>query len=445
MARIKKIILSSFLIFLIILGLAQTIFANNTGKATKEAKLKKEMDDSSITLEIIPKNDEFEILEEKSEWYRVNYKKIKGYIRKEQVEVIKNNNEEDKNLTNEQKGQNTKDEETIQNTVDIEQGVQQEAAQVETQELQIGTKVYTKSELQIFLRPLPSSMKIQTLEKGKELTVVDIANHWVYISLGNKMGWVKKDLLETKKPEPIQKPVEQQPKDEPKPEEKYLNKTAYITSDGINFRQSPDTDSKVLKTFLQNAKVTILLEEGKWYKIKHNDQEGYVLKTYVSEKKVEAVTSRSSSTREISQTANVITSEETKQEQANKTTQSKASQIVDMAKKYLGSRYVYGGASPSGFDCSGFTMYLYKQFGISLPHSATAQSKKGTKVEKANLQPGDLVFFTNYRTKKGIGHCGIYIGNNQFIHASTEKTGVITSSLNAGSYRTRYVTAVRVF
>lgn len=89
-------------------------------------------------------------------------------------------------------------------------------------------------------------------------------------------------------------------------------------------------------------------------------------------------------------------------------------------------------------------MYIYKQFGVSLPHSATAQSKIGTKVEKANLQPGDMVFFSDYKTGKGIGHCGIYIGDNEFIHASTEKTGVIKSSLNSTSYLRRYVTATRV-
>ena len=89
-------------------------------------------------------------------------------------------------------------------------------------------------------------------------------------------------------------------------------------------------------------------------------------------------------------------------------------------------------------------MYVYKQFGINLPHSATAQSKIGTKVEKSNIQPGDLVFFSDYRTYKGIGHVGIYIGDNKFVHASTEKTGVITSSLTSGSYVKRYVTATRL-
>ena len=89
-------------------------------------------------------------------------------------------------------------------------------------------------------------------------------------------------------------------------------------------------------------------------------------------------------------------------------------------------------------------MYVYKKFGVNLPHSSSAQSNVGTKVSRQNLQPGDLVFFRNYSTNKGIGHVGIYVGNNKFVHASTEKTGVITSSLS-GTHSSRDVTAVRLF
>lgn len=447
MANVKKAILSLFIILLILLGLAQIVFSVDTGKATEDAKLKKTMEDSSITLEIIPKNDTFEILEDSGDWYRVNYQKIKGYVKKELVEIVKqetNNegNSEISNITNEQ-SQNTNEEQN-ENKVDENTIVDNNVQTALTEDIQIGDKLYTNIELKMYLRPLPSSMKIDALAKGQEVTVVDIANKWVYISVNGKTGWIAKNLLITKEQKQEQTKQEESSKETKKDEIQYLNKTAYVTSDGINFRQEPNTDSKILKTFLQNAKVTILLEEGNWYKIKHNDQEGYILKMYVSEKKVE-VTSRSSETRTVEVAKKVANEETTSKQETTTATSSKGSEVVALAKKYLGSRYVYGGASPSGFDCSGFTMYLYKQFGVSLPHSATAQSSKGTKVAKANLQPGDIVFFKNYRTNIGIGHCGIYIGNNQFIHASTEKTGVITSSLSSSSYQKRYVTAVRIF
>lgn len=385
------------------------------------------------------------------DWYKVNYKKIRGYVKKEQVEIIKQNNNNDKNginsnYTNEQ-SQNTNENTVSENTVTEEQTTQEENKNNQEKEtlenIQKGEKLYTKSELQVYLRPLPTSIKMEKLTVGTEVTVIDTTYNWVYISTNGKTGWIRKELLTKTKDNNSNNDNTTK-----KPEENNLNKTGYITTDGINFRQKANTDSKVLKTFATNAKVTILKEEGDWYKIKHNDKEGYVLKTYVSEKKLPEVTSRSSTRREDNSTTQVEEKkqEETKNENTNtKETSSKGSQIVDMAKKYLGSRYVYGGASPSGFDCSGFTMYLYKQFGVSLPHSATAQSSRGTKVEKKDLQLGDIVFFTDYKTGKGIGHCGIYVGGGSFIHASTEKTGVITSSIYSGSHAKRYVKAVRIF
>lgn len=386
------------------------------------------------------------------DWYKVNYKKIRGYVKKEQVEIIKQSSNNDKNsvnsnYTNEQ-SQNTNENTVNQNTVTGEQPTTQEENKNEQEKetldkIQVGEKLYTKGELQVYLRPLPTSMKMEKLTIGTEVTVVDVTCNWIYISVNGKTGWIRKELLTKTK----DKNENNNKDNDKKTEENNLNKTGYITTDGINFREKADTDSKVLKTFATNAKVTILKEEGNWYKIKHNDKEGYVLKTYVSEKKVAEVTSRSSARREETSTTQVEEKkqEETKTETTTKETSSKGSEVVAMAKKYLGSRYVYGGSSPSGFDCSGFTMYIYKQFGVSLSHSATAQSSKGTKVEKKDLQTGDIVFFTDYKTGKGIGHCGIYVGGGSFIHASTEKTGVITSSIYSGSHAKRYVKAVRIF
>ena len=86
--------------------------------------------------------------------------------------------------------------------------------------------------------------------------------------------------------------------------------------------------------------------------------------------------------------------------------------------------YVYGGAGPSGFDCSGFTMYIYGQFGIRLPHGATDQMRYGAAVDRSQLQPGDLIFFhDDYYSSSTASHCGIYVGNDQFVHASTYGSG----------------------
>jgi cell wall-associated NlpC family hydrolase len=112
--------------------------------------------------------------------------------------------------------------------------------------------------------------------------------------------------------------------------------------------------------------------------------------------------------------------------------------VVGIAMQYLGVPYVWGGASPGGFDCSGFVMYVYAQIGVSLPHNAAMQYGYGTYVPRDQLQPGDLVFFN------GLGHDGIYIGSGQFIHAPHTGDVVKISSLSDSWYASTYYGAKRL-
>jgi peptidoglycan DL-endopeptidase CwlO len=111
--------------------------------------------------------------------------------------------------------------------------------------------------------------------------------------------------------------------------------------------------------------------------------------------------------------------------------------VVGIAMQYLGTPYVYGGASPSGFDCSGFIMYVFSQIGVSLPHNAAAQYGYGTPVDRSQLQPGDLVFFN------GLGHAGIYVGGGSFIH-SPHTGDVVKISSISGWYSSTWVGARRL-
>lgn len=122
------------------------------------------------------------------------------------------------------------------------------------------------------------------------------------------------------------------------------------------------------------------------------------------------------------------------------------SDIASFAMQFVGVPYVYGGASPSGFDCSGFTRYVFAQFGVKLPHGATPQLNSGAEVSRDNLQPGDLVFFQGtYATSAAASHCGIYIGDGQFIHsASSGNRGITISNLSDSYYSRHYLTARRV-
>ena len=112
--------------------------------------------------------------------------------------------------------------------------------------------------------------------------------------------------------------------------------------------------------------------------------------------------------------------------------------VVGIALHYLGVPYVWAGASPSGFDCSGFTMYVYGQVGVSLPHYAGAQFGYGAPVSRDELQPGDLVFFD------GLTHVGIYIGGGQFVHAPHTGDVVKISSLSEDWYAQTYDGARRL-
>jgi cell wall-associated NlpC family hydrolase/LysM repeat protein len=116
--------------------------------------------------------------------------------------------------------------------------------------------------------------------------------------------------------------------------------------------------------------------------------------------------------------------------------------VIRTAYAYRGVRYRYSGASPGGFDCSGFTSYLYRRKGVALPHSAAEQFHQGRRVENSRLKPGDLVFF--HTTSRGISHVGIYAGDGRFVHASSARGRVRVDSLNSGYYRSRFRGARRV-
>ena len=122
---------------------------------------------------------------------------------------------------------------------------------------------------------------------------------------------------------------------------------------------------------------------------------------------------------------------------------SRSSAVVRVAFNQVGSRYVWGASRPGAFDCSGFTSYVMRQMGVALPRTSRAQFGAGRAVSRSGLLPGDLLFFRG-PSGSGVGHVGIYVGNNRMAHASTPSTGVIVSSLSERYYVSRYIGARRV-
>ena len=125
----------------------------------------------------------------------------------------------------------------------------------------------------------------------------------------------------------------------------------------------------------------------------------------------------------------------------NQKTSPAAAAIIRTAQKYTGTPYVFGGTTPKGFDCSGYLQYIFAQHGIKIPRAADEQYKIGTMIARNKLIAGDLVFFTT--DTKEISHCGLYIGNGKFIHASSSK-GVRIDELNNSYWKTRYAGAKRI-
>lgn len=123
----------------------------------------------------------------------------------------------------------------------------------------------------------------------------------------------------------------------------------------------------------------------------------------------------------------------------------KGSKIIDLAKQKLGNKYVWGAVGKRNtFDCSGLTKYVYKKQGINIPRTSYNQAKYGESINRSNLKPGDLVFFDTSKKRKGyVNHVGIYIGNGEFLHASSAKKKVVITSLNARFYSQRYKGARR--
>ena len=197
----------------------------------------------------------------------------------------------------------------------------------------------------------------------------------------------------------------------------FENVTFSVTDGALTITPMPLTitagsDSKAYN----GTPLTITGTSGNWTAVTINGVKGYVNSAYVTT---------------------------TKSDGGSKPICSIGETIVATAKQYMGAPYVYGGMSPSGFDCSGFVNYVYKLCGYSMSRVASSiYNNNGTYVEKANLQIGDLVFFAS--NSSSIGHVGIYIGNGQFIHSSSGAGCVVISDLSSSYYLKNYVGAKRI-
>jgi len=215
----------------------------------------------------------------------------------------------------------------------------------------------------------------------------------------------------------------------------------WVNANKLNVRSEPNSDSKLVQTIGRGDKVTYYETIGEWARIiTWNDKKGYVLAKYLvnSANEVQKVVTETK-TPSRGTTSSAPTAASAPQSAEGK---SLAQQICDYAKTLQGVKYVWGGYSKSGLDCSGLTKYVYSHFGIYVPRSSGEYWSFGTKVERSNLQAGDIVLFDTDGGAADVSHVGIYLGGGSFIHASSSKGKVVIADLN--SYRGKYMGARRV-
>lgn len=452
----KKQIVIGIMALLISLICSTTCMATTAIVNTDTLKLRKEASTDSTVLELLNQGEKLEIIEESGDWYKVKVNKMTGFVHKDYIKV-----DED---TTETKTEEPKTEETInqeepakeETGTNQKQPVNEETNTTtennsnnvveETKEESFIGKQTLKSDSDAYILPLINSSKIGKLNKGEEVLVLDEVKGWAYIQTDDINAWIRKDVLKEETTNTTTTKNDDKANNNDIQEQEIEKKVLYVNSPSIYVRKGPATTYEVVDTLVQNNQVTAIAESDDWYKVElENGTQGYIAKRLLSASKAET-TSRGAEERATEETEKIVQADQVVQTSENTTTSSsKGEEIAEYAKQFLGSKYVYGGSGPSTFDCSGFTMYVYKNFGISLSHSARAQSSNGTYVSKEELEPGDLVFFKDYETMDGIGHCGIYIGDGNFIHASSG-TGycVKISTLLSGSYNTRYETARRL-
>ena len=404
------------IVVMAILGIISLFFINmslaaNTAKITVEtANLRETADANSKILVQLSQNQEIEIVEEAGEWYKVKSNNITGYVRGDLLDVNKDETENTTTVeTSSQSQENSNIESQEENTSTEKQEdatEQKEVTETNDKEIELGKQIIGE-DTKLKIVPTINATDIIEVKKGEEVEVTEIINDWVCVKTGTAKGWLRKDKIqkeEIKQEETVEEPVEQV---EEQPQQS-TTKTLYVNTATVNLRKEASTSSEIVTTLPVNTAVEVLLEENGWCKVKVSGKEGYIASTLLSDKKQE--TSRSSETTR--KAATTSTSQATTQNTTTEAapTSGNGAAVVEYAKQFIGTKYVYGGSAPStGFDCSGFTSYVYKNFGVSLPHSSGGQASVGTAVSKENLALGDLVIYS--------GHVAIYVGGGQVIHA----------------------------
>ena len=264
--------------------------------------------------------------------------------------------------------------------------------------------VVDASALNLRQQATTESASLKMLSNGTDLSVIGEEGEFYKVSAAGTVGYAHKDYVIIKDIMNISN-----------------GGGVKVTASALNLRAEPSLSAAVIGKLYEGTTAEIIGINSGWLKVNSSAGTGYISPDYV-----EYIELSSASAGQAPSNSSL------------------GQQVVDKALSYLGVKYVYGGASPSGFDCSGLSYYVYKQFGATLNRSSSAQTSNGYKVSKSELMPGDLVFFSSPGSSS-VGHVGIYIGGGQMVHSVKPGCYVEIDTINSGYYSTYYWGARRIF